>query len=112
MLIHFLADFSLQTNDQAVMKSTDHLHLQRHVLTYSLVWLVASYCLFESFFLALSFASLTYSAHYVTDYISSRVGKQFWDSKDYHTGFVVVGADQIAHHIQLIYTYEWLSTKI
>jgi hypothetical protein len=109
LIIHFLADFCLQTNDQALLKSKDLKHLQRHVLNYSLVWFLASYCLLGSWLLALSFACATYSAHILTDYITSRIGKPFWESKDYHTGFVVVGADQVAHYLQLIYTYKILS---
>ena len=109
LLVHFLADFCLQTTDQAMMKSTDLRHLQRHVLNYSIVWFLASYCLLGSWVLALSFASLTYASHSLTDYITSRIGKPFWDAKDYHTGFVVVGADQVAHYLQLIYTYKILS---
>ena len=112
LIIHFLADFALQTNDQAFFKSTDIKHLQRHVLTYSLVWLLASYSLFGSVLLSISFASLTYAAHFITDYVTSRVGKSFWESKDYHTGFVVVGADQIAHYLQLIFTYLWIHSLV
>jgi hypothetical protein len=109
LIVHFLADFCLQTDDQAAMKSTDIKHLNRHVLTYSLVWLVASFSLFGRFTDAAVFALVTYSAHFLTDYITSRVGKPFWEKKDYHTGFVVVGADQVAHYIQLTLTYLWLS---
>ena len=109
LLVHFLADFCLQTNDQAIMKSTDLKHLQRHVLTYSLCWVLGAYCMLSSWLLALSFASITYVCHILTDFATSRIGNPFWEKKDYHTGFVVVGADQVLHYLQLIYTYEILS---
>lgn len=109
LIVHFLADFCLQTVDQALNKSTDVRHLTRHVLTYSLVWLVVAYAMFGSYEKALIFASITFITHWPTDYITSRLGKPFWDKKDYHTGFVVVGADQIAHYIQLIETYKLLA---
>jgi hypothetical protein len=112
LVIHFLADFSLQTHDQANKKSTDIAHLARHVLTYSLVWLVVSYCIWESVSIALLFAGITYVCHYITDYITSRIGKPFWESGDYHTGFVVVGADQVAHYLQLIYTHHLIQTYL
>lgn len=105
LIIHFLADFSLQTADQATQKSTDIRHLQRHVLTYSIVWFIASYPIWDSWILSLTFAGITYVCHFLTDYITSRIGKPFWEKGDYHTGFVVVGADQVAHYLQLIFTY-------
>jgi hypothetical protein len=60
--------------------------------------------------MGLLFGAITFVAHFITDYATSRIGKPFWEKKDYHTGFVVVGADQVLHYLQLIYTYELLST--
>lgn len=110
LMVHFLADFGLQTHDQAVQKSSSNKWLFYHVGVYSLVWLVASYCFLESFVLSILFATVTFLAHFTTDYVTSRVGKPFWENKDMHNGFVVVGADQVAHYIQLILTYEWIVT--
>lgn len=109
LMVHFLADFCLQTNDQATMKSTNIPHLFKHVLTYSIVWFFASYVLLSSWLLAVVFASVTFVAHFITDYITSRIGKPLWESKDLHNGFVMVGADQVFHYVQLIFTYELLS---
>jgi uncharacterized membrane protein YjjP (DUF1212 family) len=108
LIIHFLADFCLQTPKQAEMKSTDKIQLAYHVLTYSLIWFFASYVFFGSWFLALIFSVITYTCHYMTDYLTSRIGKPYWEAKDYHTGFVVVGADQVAHYIQLILTFQFI----
>lgn len=109
LLIHFLADFCLQTPEQARLKSTDVNQLNNHVLTYSFAWLLASYTLLGTWLLAFAFFGITYVAHFITDYATSRIGKPYWESKDYHTGFVVVGADQVLHYIQLILTYQFLS---
>lgn len=105
ILIHFLADFALQTHDQASKKSTSNVWLTYHVSTYSFVWLIAAYMLFESIKLSISFAIITFLTHYLVDYFTSRIGKPFWEKNDYHNGFVVVGADQVVHYICLFATY-------
>ena len=108
LLIHFLADFCLQTSDQSINKSTSNKWLFYHVGTYSLIWLIAMYAWIDIFHEALSFAIVTFIFHYATDYATSRIAKKFFDAKDYHNGFVVVGFDQLLHAIQLIYTYLFL----
>lgn len=112
LLIHFLADFCLQTPDQARLKSTDIDELGKHVLSYSLTWFLASYIWFEAWHLSMMFALVTFILHFITDYVTSRIGKPYWEKKDYHTGFVVVGADQVLHYIQLILTYQLFITFI
>lgn len=106
MLIHFLADFGLQTHEQAVHKSSSNKQLVYHTLVYSLVWLVASYAMFGSITSAWFFAIITFVAHTITDYVTSRIGKPYWEKGDYHNGFVVVSFDQILHYIQLFLTFK------
>jgi hypothetical protein len=105
LLIHFLADFALQTHEQATLKSTSNKFLIYHVGTYSLVWLLALLPFF-GFWAAILFSSITFVAHFCTDYVTSRVGKPFWAKQDLHNGFVVVGADQILHALQLWYSFD------
>jgi hypothetical protein len=109
LLIHFLADFALQTDEQAKGKSTYVKWLLYHVGVYSIIWLMASWFYFGDFGRAILFSSITFVAHYITDYITSRIGKPFWDKGDYHNGFVVVGFDQILHYLQLYYTFKLIS---
>ena len=106
LLIHFLADFALQTDEQAKGKSTDPKWLTYHVGVYSIIWLMASWFYLGDFIQALFFATVTFICHWITDFITSRVGKPFWDKGDYHNGFVVVGFDQILHYLQLWYTFK------
>jgi hypothetical protein len=110
MLIHFLADFGLQTHDQANNKSTSNKWLFYHVGVYSLIWLIAYYCFTNNILGSAIFASITFICHYITDYITSRIGKSFWDKKDLHNGFTIVGFDQLLHYIQLIFTYKILAS--
>lgn len=107
-LIHWLADFALQTHWQASNKSNDILALLKHVATYSLVWLFFSTIHFEDFGIGILFAAITFFTHFATDLVTSHMVKQCFDEEDYHNGFVVIGFDQILHYIQLILTYELL----
>ena len=104
LLIHFLADFGLQTHEQATKKSTSLKWLTYHVGVYSIMWLLASWFLFDSLYLASVFALITFVCHWVTDLLTSRIGKPFWDEQDFHNGFVVVGFDQVLHYVQLVGT--------
>jgi len=107
-LIHWLADFALQTHWQASNKSDDMFALLKHVATYSLVWLLFSTIHFEHFGTGVVFAVITFVTHFAIDLITSHIVKQCFDEGDYHNGFVVIGFDQILHYVQLILTYELL----
>jgi len=108
-MTHFLADFALQTHEQAMQKSTDNLKLTEHATTYSLVWLIMSYAILGVWWKCIIFALWTFLAHYYTDYYTSRWVKQLKEKKDYHNMFVMIGADQIAHYVQLIICYKLLT---
>jgi hypothetical protein len=107
LLIHFIADFTLQTSEQAENKSSNNLLLFYHVGTYSIAWFIAAW-MFLPFPFAFIFASTTFICHFLTDYVTSRLAKKFFDKKDYHNGFVVVGFDQLLHYVQLWLTFKFL----
>jgi len=109
LLVHWLADFCLQTDNQGKTKSTDISALLHHVATYTMVWFLASYCIFEDWSKALIFGLVTFLAHFLVDFNTSRLGKGYWEKEDYHNGFCIVGFDQILHYIQLFLCYIWLS---
>ena len=81
MVVHFLADFALQTDWQAKNKSSDNEALFFHCLTYSLVWLMISFIMLDNFWKALGFFAITLGAHSFTDYHTSRLAKQFFDKR-------------------------------
>lgn len=109
LLIHFLADFGLQTHEQAAQKSIDNKQLAYHVGVYSTVWLIASISILGRADKAITFAAITFICHFLTDYVTSRIGKSYWEKKDLHNGFVIVGFDQILHYVQLFICYIWLA---
>jgi hypothetical protein len=109
LLIHFLADFGLQTHQQATLKSSRNTFLFYHVGVYSLIWFIAIVSYGWKIENAIIFTLFTFIFHYLTDWTTSRVGKPFWDANDFHNGFVVVGFDQLLHYIQLIITWKLIT---
>ena len=105
MLIHFLADFGLQTHEQSQKKSSSNKFLFYHVAVYSGIWFLAlcghPYTDVNTNGI-LIFTFVTFVLHFCTDYVTSRIGKPFWANQDFHNGFVVIGFDQLLHYIQLL----------
>lgn len=107
-----MADFALQTHEQATNKgegkSLWNKWLGYHVGTYTLIWSVVFWILpihpyFQSIYGWLLFSVLIGVPHYITDWITSRVGKPFWKNNDLHNGFCVIGFDQIIHYLCLLW---------
>ena len=108
ILIHFLADFGLQTHEQATNKSSSDKWLFYHVGVYSLIWILGAFIICSDWKLSFGFALLTGVIHYLTDWITSRISKPFFAKQDFHNGFVVVGFDQVLHMIQLWFCVKYI----
>lgn len=108
LFVHFFADFVLQSDKQAKGKSVSLYFLSEHVIVYSSIWFLFMICFCKDFEVAFYFLCITFFFHWITDFITSRVGKVFWDKGNTHYGFVVVGFDQILHYIQLFLTFKVL----
>jgi hypothetical protein len=106
-IIHFLADFGLQTSKQAEMKSKSNLYLFYHVGVYSMVWFISMYGFSGDILGTLVFSLVTFWTHFVIDWVTSRISSNFFSEKDYHNGFVTIGFDQSLHCIQLILSYHY-----
>lgn len=112
LVVHFLADFAMQTDEQAKGKSVSLKWLSYHVGVYTLIWILFWFILpinpeantLENF---LGYSVFIFITHWVTDFFTSRIGKPFWEKGDNHFGFVVVGLDQIIHYLTLL----WLFTQ-
>lgn len=109
LVTHFLGDFVLQTNWQAKNKYNNNKALGYHCLTYSLVWVTMSYVALENLPKSLLFGIITFLCHFITDYNTSKLCKKFFDNKDTHNGFIVIGFDQILHYLQLYLTFILIS---
>lgn len=111
LIIHWIADFVFQTDEQAKGKSKNWTSLLSHTFDYSSIWLMLGLCWVyicpsgELFRDVLCFVVITFSAHTVTDYFTSRLNSKLWAKGDVHNFFVSVGFDQVLHYVQLFLTY-------
>lgn len=117
LIVHWIADFILQTDKQAKGKSSNWSDLITHTFVYSVSWLVpivmlldgngySAEILIKNAFL---FSFITFICHTVTDYFTSRLNKYLLAKGDHHNFFVSVGFDQLLHYFQLFITYKILT---
>ena len=115
IFIHWVADFVLQTDWQAQNKSKNNSALLSHTYNYSLVWYIVGvpYALMNPNYVQwtlTAFVVITFVAHTITDYFTSRLNSKLWADKKVHYFFVSVGFDQVLHYVQLFTTF-YLLTK-
>jgi hypothetical protein len=109
LLVHWIADFILQTDWQAKNKSTNEDALFEHVYIYSLTTGLFWFLYFNTNVIILLFATfLIFTLHVVTDHFTSRFNKKLWEKGDTHNFFVSVGFDQFLHYAQLLLVYYFL----
>ncbi len=111
LLIHWFADFVLQTDKQAKGKSKNWNDLLNHTGTYSLVWFIPIFVMiyfyhYNSYLWV--FPIITFACHTITDYFTSRLNSKLWAEGKVHNFFVSVGFDQWLHYAQLFTTYWFL----
>ena len=129
ILIHWFADFVLQTDKQARGKSKNWSDLLSHTGVYSLVWLLVGSFIYLKQFKpynqahsdmintywqywiprGLLFVLITFVFHTITDYFTSRLNSKLWVKGDIHNFFVSIGFDQVLHYTQLFLTYYFLT---
>lgn len=116
IFIHWIADFVMQTDWQAKNKSKQWDALLSHTLTYSCAWMMGSMILWNGGLTtsqyvlnSVLFAAITFVAHTITDYFTSRLNSRLWQEQKVHLFFVSVGFDQIMHYVQLLLTYYFIS---
>ena len=115
IIAHWISDFVLQTHEQATKKSSSNYWLSQHIATYtiSMTILIGTLVMFKMQlreyhyidFTLTSFIVITFIAHFITDYFTSRLNSYLWAKGDVHNFFVSVGFDQVLHYTQLFGTY-------
>ena len=115
IVIHWIADFLLQTDKMAQGKSKNWKDLLDHTSLYSTVWVIPiiflmgnGYTTLEYVTTALAFVGITMIAHTIQDYFTSRLNARLWEEKKIHWFFVSIGFDQVLHYGQLFLTYHLL----
>jgi hypothetical protein len=97
-VVHYIADFFIQTHKQSLGKSTDIDLLTDHIFTYTISF-APLFITFVTIYhngnvaLGLFFAmsAITFITHWITDYFTSRVAKIFFDRKEVRQGFQILG---------------------
>ena len=97
--MHFIADFILQSDNMAKNKSKSNKWLGFHVMVYGIPFL-----LFGPLYYLVNTA-----AHFITDFLTSRVSSKLYKENKIHWFFVVIGFDQAMHITTLLLTYIWLA---
>jgi hypothetical protein len=123
--IHFVADFIFQAEEWALNKSKSNYALFNHVFTYSIFWVFGSCILFgyvnksqsTDWYVinSLIFGFITFVAHFITDYITSRIVSKRFAKNHYGSpipnfgAFTIIGFDQVLHYGQLFLTFQLLT---
>jgi len=113
LFIHWIFDFIFQTDKDAKGKSTSIKCLLNHTFFYSLYWTIPMMALVvfhDKPFCILWFVPITFVAHTITDYFTSKLNTHLYKKGDIHNFFVSVGFDQWLHVVQLLLTYQILNT--
>lgn len=111
LLAHLIGDFFLQSDKMATEKSSNSRVLLLHVFVYMMPFVfIALYAL--PFPAALMFLVVNFAAHYLTDSVSSRVTKTYYQQERRHEFFVTIGIDQFVHMVTLIVTFVLLQVLV
>jgi hypothetical protein len=105
LLLHWVADFVLQTDEQAKGKSKKWSYLLRHTFNYSIF---VSCAVFGWSMNTICFFVITLICHTWQDYFTSRLNAKLWAANKNHLFFVSIGLDQFLHFMQLLITYQFL----
>jgi len=105
LLTHLTFDFFLQSHWMASNKSKSDLALGAHVGTYTIGLILLTVALGYGKLLVgpapFFFLVFNSGAHWLTDYVTSRMSSRLFAKQEWHNFFLVVGTDQFCHYATL-----------
>lgn len=110
LLAHWVADFVLQSDDDAKNKSKSWTHLLNHTFSYSCFMLLSLALIFPETTVRIFiyfFTSMLVS-HTLIDAITSRINSKLYSSGKTHLFFVSIGFDQWLHYLVLFMSIQFL----
>lgn len=114
VVMHWIVDFIFQAEKWSLGKSKSWLPLLKHTTVYSSLWLIPVWVMTENLINSLLFVGVTFIAHTITDYFTSRIVSKKFANNYYGSpipnfgAFSTIGFDQVLHYLQLILTWYWL----
>ncbi|HEX8586149.1 MAG TPA: DUF3307 domain-containing protein [Allosphingosinicella sp.] len=116
-LFHWINDFICQDEKWALGKSSNLSDLLTHTAVYSVLWFIPIMLILDhSIVFTLKFIGITFIAHTITDFITSKIVSRKFARKELGSSIPNIGAfswigfDQFLHYCQLFLTY-WYLTK-
>lgn len=108
LFTHWVSDFVTQSDRVAKGKSKNNFVLLEHVALYSLPFYGLAYLVFGSLLTATTYWGVNMLAHFITDYVTSRINSKLYQQGKTHEFFVCVGFDQLIHVSTLLGMWEIL----
>lgn len=116
LTMHFIADFLCQTRTMARNKSTSIKWLSIHVLVYTFVMALAFFVVGEfkginynaTLLLGLYYIVINGAAHWLTDFVTSKISGYFYKKGNEWAFFGIIGLDQLIHAATLLLTYHYI----
>ncbi|MFT5511595.1 MAG: hypothetical protein ACI89J_004699 [Hyphomicrobiaceae bacterium] len=107
LIAHWIGDFVFQTTWMATTKNHRLDALLVHVLTYSLILAGPAVLLFGQTETAALFVGANAVLHLATDFVTSKFSSAMYAEKNMRGFFVLLGFDQLLHHLALAATLVW-----
>jgi len=107
LIIHWIADFWLQSDKMAKGKGKNWKDLISHTGLYTITFFIGGAFLLNDARVVI-FCLITFILHTITDYFTSRLNSKLYKEGNNHGFFIAIGGDQILHYVQLFLTYYWL----
>jgi len=113
LMIHYVADFRMQSRHIAETKSKCNKSLSIHVLLYVATFLIAGLVHFVTgnnvdVWKFSKYVIINGLLHWLTDYITSRESTKAYQNSDMEKFWNIIGFDQLIHGVTLYTTWEIL----